>query len=493
MGAIPEPELDTQALKRAMALHRQGQLEQAESLYRQLGSEDPRHPGAAHMLGLVLLQQGKAAQAVEHLQRAMALGAEPREVLGHLGDALKATGQAIEALQAYQAKLQKMPGDVDTLFQCGLALHALQRYEEAVECHEAALRQRPDGPRILFSCANALVELGRFDEAMARFDRCIAIAPDFDGAYRNRGILKLLLGDLAGGWPDYEHRRPKPADREIAPLAPDWLGEDLAGKSLLVSDATGLGDAIQFIRYLPLAAGRGARVSFLGNRRLFRLFEPLASSIELLSSVPAGRQFDFHCKLLSLPGLFDTRMDTIPAAVPYLFAEPARVAKWAARIGDHGYRIGISWKGNPSRTIDAGRSVPLAEFATIGRLPGVRLISLQKRYGLEQLQSMPEGMQVESPGDDLDKGDDAFVDSAALMQHLDLVISSDTSTLHVAGALGRPAFLALKFVPEWRWFLNRDDTLWYPSVRLFRQPRRDDWRSAFENMAKTIGQRRSSG
>lgn len=459
MGATPEPDLDTQELKRAVELHRQGQLDQAESLYRQLGDADPRHAGVAHMLGLLLLQQGKAAQSLEHLQRAIALGSD----------------------------------DVETLFQCGLALHALQRYDEAVDFHEAALRQRPDGPRILFSCANALVELGRFDDAMARFDRCIALAPDFDGAYRNRGILKLLRGDLAGGWPDYERRRPKPADREMPPVAPDWLGENLAGKSLLVSDATGLGDAIQFIRYLPLAAQRGARISFLGNRRLFRLFEPLASSIEFLSSLPAGRHFDFHCKLLSLPGLFDTRMDTIPAAIPYLRAEPERVSKWAARIGDHGYRVGISWKGNPSRTIDAGRSVPLAEFAAIGRVPGVRLISLQKRYGLEQLQSMPDGMRVELPGDDLDDGEDAFIDSAALMQHLDLVISSDTSTLHVAGALGRPAFLALKFVPEWRWFLDRDDTPWYPSVRLFRQPRRDDWRSAFENMATAIQEKRPSG
>ena len=358
---------------------------------------------------------------------------------------------------------------------------------------QAALRRRPDGPRILFSCANAQVELGRFDEAMVCFNRCVALQPDFDGAFRNRGILKLLLGDLAGGWPDYERRRPGPTEREFAPIAPDWLGEDLAGKSLLVSDATGLGDAIQFIRYLPMVAARGARVSFLGNKRLFRLFGPLASQIELLSALPTGREFDFHCKLLSLPGLLHTRMDTIPAPIPYLQAEPDRIAKWAARVGDNGFRIGISWKGNPSRTIDAGRSVPLAEFAAIARLPGVRLISLQKRYGLEQLQSLPDGMQVESPGDDLDDGDDAFVDSAALMHHLDLVISSDTSTLHVAGALGRPAFLALKFVPEWRWFLNRDDTPWYPSVRLFRQPQRDDWSSVFKNMADAIQERRRIG
>lgn len=485
--------MDTQELQRALALHRQGQLQQAESIYRKLVQLDARHFGVAHMLGLALLQQGKAVDAAQQLQLALLLNPDSTEALGHLGHALKAAGQPDAALLAYQAKLRALPDDLETLFQCGLVLHSLHRYEQAVDCYEAALRLRSDGPRMLFSCANALVELGRFDEAMARFNRCIEVQPDFDGARRNRGILKLLLGDLAGGWPDYEYRRPKPADRELRPVAPDWLGEDLRGRSLLVSDATGLGDGIQFIRYLPMLAAGGAQVSFLGNRRLFRLFRPLASSIELLSELPADQRFDFHCKLLSLPGLCGTRMDNIPAPIPYLQAEPDRVARWAARIGDHGFRIGISWKGNPSRTIDAGRSVPLAEFAAIARLPSVRLISLQKRYGLEQLQALPEGMQVESPGDDLDEGEDAFVDSAALMQHLDLVISSDTSTLHVAGALGRPAYLALKFVPEWRWFLNREDTAWYPSVRLFRQPRRDDWRSVFENMASAIASKLPTG
>ena len=493
MRVSPESIVDTQELQRALALHRQGQLQQAESIYRKLVQLDARHFGVAHMLGLALLQQGKALDAAQQLQLALLLNPDSTEALGHLGHALKAAGQPDAALLAYQAKLRALPDDLETLFQCGLVLHSLHRYEQAVDCYEAALRLRSDGPRMLFSCANALVELGRFDEAMARFNRCIEVQPDFDGARRNRGILKLLLGDLAGGWPDYEHRRPKPEDRELKPQAPDWLGEDLRGRSLLVSDATGLGDAIQFIRYLPMLAAGGAQVSFLGNRRLFRLFRPLESAIELLSELPADQRFDFHCKLLSLPGLCGTRMDNIPAPIPYLQAEPDRVAKWAARIGDHGFRIGISWKGNPSRTIDAGRSVPLAEFAAIARLPSVRLISLQKRYGLEQLQALPEGMQVESPGDDLDEGEDAFVDSAALMQHLDLVISSDTSTLHVAGALGRPAYLALKFVPEWRWFLNREDTAWYPSVRLFRQPRRDDWRSVFENMASAIASKLPTG
>lgn len=493
MCVSPESIVDTQQLQRALALHRQGQLQEAESIYRKLAQFDARHFGVAHMLGLALLQQGKAVDAAQQLQHALSLEPDSAEALGHLGDALKAGERPDAALQAYQAKLRQIPDDLETLFQCGLVLHSLHRYDEALVCYEAALRLRPEGPRLLFSCANALVELGRFDEAMVRFDRCIEVQPEFDGARRNRGILKLLLGDLAGGWPDYEHRRPRPADREIGPVAPDWLGEDLQGRSLLVSDATGLGDAIQFIRYLPMIAARGARVSFLGNRRLFRLFRPLASSIEFLSALPADRSFEFHCKLLSLPALCGTRMDTIPAPIPYLQAEPERVEKWAARIGDHGFRIGISWKGNPSRTIDAGRSVPLAEFAAIARLPGVRLISLQKRYGLEQLQALPDGMQVESPGDDLDEGEDAFVDSAALMQQLDLVISSDTSTLHVAGALGRPAYLALKFVPEWRWFLHRQDTAWYPSVRLFRQPRRDDWRSVFENMAAEIARKLSRG
>lgn len=481
--------MDSQQLQQAIDLHRGGRLEQAEAAYRRLADAHPAHFGVAHMLGLVLLQRGQAEAALPHLERALQMQPAAPDALGHLGDALKALGRYPSALAAYQRKLALRPGDIETLYQCGLVLHELHRFEEAVACHEQALQRRPDGPRLLYSCANALVELGRFDEAMARFDHCIRVQPDFDSAYRNRGILKLLRGDLQGGWPDYERRRPRPGDREIGPVAPDWLGQDLRGKSLLVSDATGLGDGVQFIRYLPLLAARGARVSFLGNPRLFRLFAPLAGQVEFLGQLPAGARFDFHCKLLSLPGLFDTRMDSIPAPVPYLRPEPERVAAWAARIGGEGFRIGIVWKGNPSRTIDAGRSIPLAGFAPIAAIPGVRLISLQKRYGLEQLQALPEGMRVESPGEDFDEGEHAFLDSAALMQHLDLVISSDTSMIHVAGALGRPAFVALKFVPEWRWFLGRDDSPWYPSLRLFRQPHRDDWATVFDDMAAAVRER----
>ena len=395
---------------------------------------------------------------------------------------------AAEAL--YRQVAQAAPGEADPWRLLGTLLHSTHRYEEALAAFDRARALRPDGPLILFGCANALVELGRFDEALQCFDACLRVKPDFADAYRNRGILRLLLGDLAGGWPDYEKRRPPPEQREIRPeVAPDWTGQDVAGKSVLVSDATGLGDGIQFIRYLPMLAERGARVSFLGNPRLFRLFAPLAGRIRLLSALPAGERFDYHCKLLSLPGAFDTRMDSIPCPVPYLHAEPARAARWGEVIGTRGFRIGIVWKGNPSRTIDGGRSVPLACFAPLARLPGVRLISLQKRYGLEQLDQLPAGMQVETLPDDFDEGPDAFLDSAGLLQHLDLVVSSDTSMIHLAGALGRPAFLALKFVPEWRWFLGREDTPWYPSVRLFRQPVRDDWDSAFEAMAAALSPR----
>jgi tetratricopeptide (TPR) repeat protein len=484
--------LDSQELQRGLDLHRRGDLAGAEAIYRRLALAHPQHFGAAQMLGVLLLQSNRPAEAAQELARACALRPDSAEALGQWGDALRAQGLLDAALQAYDRKLALQPGDAETLYRRGLVLHAQRHYAQAAASHEQALRTRPDDPRILYSSANALVEVGRFDEALRRFDHCLRVKPDFQGAYRNRGILKLLTGDLAGGWPDYEHRRPKPSEREITPeLAPDWEGQDPRGKSILVSDATGLGDAIQFIRYLPMLVERGARVSFLGNPRLFRLFTPLAGKMRFLATLPENERFDYHCKLLSLPGLFDTRMDSIPCPVPYLFAEPERIAKWSERIGKQGFRIGIVWKGNPSRTIDGGRSVPLSCFAPLARVPGVRLISLQKRYGLEQLQQLPEGMVVESPGEDLDESEDAFLDSAALMESLDLVVSSDTSTIHVAGALGRPAFLALKFVPEWRWFLGRSDTAWYPSVRLFRQPVLDDWDSAFEAMVPAIAAMRA--
>lgn len=507
-----------QAFQRAIALHQRGQLEQAEQLYQDLLGSQPGHFGAAHLLGLVFLQRGQAELAERQLSHAIALKPDVAEAHGNHGNALKALRRLEEALASYDRALALKPDFADVLvnrgwvlqdlkqpeaaldsyrralvirpqspighYHSGLVLHELARFDEAVASYEAALALQPENAQIFFSLGNALGELRRMDDALASFDRAIALSPGFAEAYRNRGILKLLTGNFRDGLTDYEHRRPKDQARRMLPTlnAPYWSGENLAGRSILVSDATGMGDAIQLCRYLPLLADRGARVGFLGNRKLFRLFAGLDPRVRLITALDDSEHFDYQCKLLSLPYLFNTELETIPHAVPYLHAETELREKWRARLGDQGFRIGICWKGNPTRTIDAGRSIPLAGFAQISQLPGVRLISLQKRFGLDELDALPEPMRVETLGAEFDEGDDAFVDSAAVIANLDLVISSCTSLPHLAGAIGKPTWVALKQVPEWRWLLDRADSPWYPTMRLFRQPRRGEWEPVFKAM-----------
>jgi hypothetical protein len=232
----------------------------------------------------------------------------------------------------------------------------------------------------------------------------------------------------------------------------------------------------------------GARVTFLCHPRLVRLFRPFAASMEVTGFCEADRRFDFQCALMSLPERFGVALGDLPGTVPYLFAETVLVEQWRPRLGDRGFRIGICWQGNPLGKIDKGRSIPLAKYQPLGAVPDVRLISLQKTHGLDQLAQLPAGMRVETLGA-FDEGKDAFIDTAAIMQSLDLIITSDTATAHLAGALGRPAWVALKHIPDWRFMLERGDSPWYPTMRLFRQPARDDWDSVFAAMAEALVRR----
>ena len=247
----------------------------------------------------------------------------------------------------------------------------------------------------------------------------------------------------------------------------------------------GLGDTLQFCRYVCLLERAGAKVLFAPQKSLRRLMRSLSATVEIVDEADPALAFDVHCPLLSLPLAFKTDLASIPGKSPYLGVEDGLVERWRERIGRHGFKIGICWQGATSK-IDAGRSFPLAALHPIARLPGVRLISLHKGAGEAQLQSLPEGMTVETLGADFDAGPDAFLDSAAVMKNLDLVISSDTAIAHLAGALAVPVWIALKHVPDWRWMLDRADSPWYPTARLFRQRVRDDWSDVFVEIEKEL-------
>ena len=361
-----------------------------------------------------------------------------------------------------------------------------QDLKGALRCSEAALAARPDYAPAMLLRGNILLNMGRQSDALASFDAAIAAEPDYHDAYYHRGSALLLTGHFAEGWRDFEHRWqatdcdfPRPAVK-----APEWRGEPLEGKSIFVYSEQGLGDRIQFARYLLDVARKNTKLTFFCHPSLIRLFQRFRDKMEIIDTVEPGQPFDYQCALMSLPELLHAPTP-VPDAVPYLFAENALVAKWHQRIGEHGFKVGLCWQGNPEGKVDKGRSIPLAKFRPLATIPGVRLISLQKNHGLEQLADLPEDMTIETLGE-FDTGGDAFVDTAAIMQNLDLVITSDTAIPHLAGALDRPVWVGLKAMPDWRWMLGRSDSPWYKSLRLFRQPVPGDWDSVFRTMAEEL-------
>ena len=298
----------------------------------------------------------------------------------------------------------------------------------------------------------------------------------------------LLNGQLQRGWSEYEWRwrSVNKKYKSVNFTQPRWHGEQLSShKVLLLHAEQGLGDTIQYCRYVSLAAVR-ARVVLEIPRSLMRLLSSISGVEDIVAIGDALPSFDVHCPLLSLPKTFKTTLYNIPAAVPYLRAESARVSHWRGILGDAGFRVGVVWQVNPKSETELRRSIPLPCFAQLAKFSRVRLISLQKTHGLNQFSELPKGVEIEDLGPDFDSGPDAFLDTAAVMENLDLVITADTAAAHLAGALGRPTWILLRHVPHWTWMLDRDDSPWYPTVRLFRQQRKDDWRDVFSKVENEL-------
>jgi hypothetical protein len=274
--------------------------------------------------------------------------------------------------------------------------------------------------------------------------------------------------------------------RRVTPFQqPRWGGEPLHDKALLLYPEQGLGDTLQFIRFADSIRQLGGTILVLVQKKLVRLLRHSFPDMRIFGRIET-EQFDYQLPLLSLPHRLGTNASTIPGSVPYLVAEPDRVRHWAARLPEGKLRIGIAWQGNPKGPDDQNRSIPLLAFEPLSKIAGISLISLQKGEGIEQLRTLPEGFRVSELGPEFDAGEDAFLDTAAVMMSLDLIVTSDTSIAHVAGALARPTWVALQTFPDWRWQLTRDDSPWYPTMRLFRQRTRGDWRPVFETMAEEL-------
>lgn len=471
----------------ADAFRRLGRAAQAEASYRHAIALQPGISGAHFELGKLLFAQDRFAEAEGHFRRAIEGQPAHADAISCLGTTLRQLGSIDEAEGCFRQAQSLDPDNTIHPYNLGNLLRDADRMEEAEAPYRRALALDSANRLALNNLADTFVERGRFADALDLLQQAIAFHPDYATAHWNKSLIDLRLGNFAEGWRGYEWRwryEGFPTPRRDLPQ-PLWLGEEpVDGKTVAVPWEQGLGDSIQFCRYLPMLEARGARVLFAPQPKLRGLMKGLPGTVELvdLGDLADGSvTFDFQVPLISLPLAFATAIESIPGTVPYLRAEPVRIERWRSRIGSHGFKIGICWQGNPG-IFDRGRSFPISCFAGIARLPGVRLINLHKGEGLAQLSGLPEGLRVEMLGDDLDAGPDAFVDSAAVMTLCDLVITSDTAVAHLAGALGVATWVALKAVPDWRWQVDRMDSPWYPTLRLFRQSSRGDWQPVFREI-----------
>jgi tetratricopeptide (TPR) repeat protein len=449
-----------------------GRLDEAIACYRRVLEISPGYAAAYNNMGNVYSQQDKKDEALEAYRCAVA--ANPNFALAHynLGASLKDRGNLEAALFHCHRAVELDPNNAEAHNSLGFLLAALNRPDQAKESYRRALALDPGYAQAHNNLGVTFFNEGQPLEALACYDRAVAAKPDYPAAHLNRSLATLLLGNFARGWPEYEWRWKVPG--VPAPRAgfdrPVWRGEPLNGARILLSGEQGLGDGLQFVRYAPLVAARGGRVMLQVKPPLRRLLAtaPAVESVVTIDDPPPA--FDAHCPMMSLPLAFGTDLATIPADVPYVFADPAAAAAWRERLGP-GLKVGLAWAGWSGHNRDHRRSLSLAALQPLASVKGVRFVSLQKGPAAEQTAAAPPGMELVDVTAELDD----LADSAALVAALDLVISVDTSVAHLAGALAKPVWILLPYAPDFRWLLEREDSPWYPTARLIRQPIADSW------------------
>jgi hypothetical protein len=398
--------------------------------------------------------------------------------------ALQRQGKFEEAASALRRAVELRQNYAEAYSNLGAVLDRLDSLDEAQTALERAIQLKPDSREGRVNLGLLLERRGRFEEGLALFAG--ALAPDCPQAHLNYGLGLLRLGRFAEGWREYEWRsRCENVAQKNLP-GPRWQGEPLAGRTILLCEEQGLGDTLHFVRYAELLKDQGARLVVQCRPQLVTLLERVRGIDAAVSTLAPPPRFDAYVSLPSLPCILGTTLATIPADVPYLSVDPALAARWKEELAAMpGFKVGVAWHGDPVNTMNRYRSFPAEALAPLAAIPGARLVSLQFGPGREQLAQLGGRFPIVDLGDRL--GD--FHTTGAIMQNLDLVITCDSSPAHLAGGLGLPVWVALPFVPDWRWLLNRTGSPWYPTMRLYRQPRAGDWQSVFAEISRDLAAR----
>ncbi len=503
-----------------------GRFEDAIESYQRAIELKPDFAPMYDNLGMAFMALGRPEDAIAQHSKAIELAPDFAIAWSRRAMAKRSMANYAAALEDADVGVQKDPGNAMALNIRGIIQGDLGRFVEAQQDLRAAIQAAPDVPEFWNNIGSVLIDRGHYERAVERLDRAIELrwnyaeahsnrglamqnlrkfdfaenafdqaikhAPRFPEAYKRRANLKLLQGDFQQGWQDYQNSlnmyRPKEGAQHAIPR---WEGQSLLGKSILLSEPNGFGDLFQFWRYVPNLIAMGADVFFLGAPRIFRLLQSSEYNVRYLEQFPEGKQFDYRAELWTLPMALGTDAGSIPDGVPYLHAEKDRLETWQRILPLSTRNVGIFWQGSTKRWMDQSRFLQLADLLPLAEVPGVRLVSLQQGAGVEQIDAAKADMRLIVPDESRD-ADYAFLDTAALIQRLDLVVTVDSAIAHLAGTMGRPTWVALKHVPDWRWGLEGDASPWYPQTRLFRQPRLGDWATVIADMRDALLTRRSA-
>jgi tetratricopeptide (TPR) repeat protein len=471
-------------------------VDDAIAAFRAAVALRPELPDGHYNLGLALQRNpAHLDQSVESFHRALALRPVYPEALNGLGVSLQKKKQLPEAIAVIEQALALRPDFPEALSNLGAALQKANEPERALQHLRRALQLKPDFIEAKVNTANALLDVLEVDQAIALHREVLRQRPDMADVHALLSQALLLKGEYREAWEEHEWRFKEPSlggGGALLPIdgsmPPAWHGEPLNGRRILLYVEQGMGDAINFVRYAPLVAERfGGRVLLLCRPALLQLFRSIPGVEMVTASVERLPPFDFQCSLMSLPQVFDTTVDTVPANIPYFFANPARIESWRSRMIAADCvakrRVGLFWQGNPDHPDDRNRSISLAQLAPLAGASGVQFYSLQKGFGSEQVKSPPPGMELIDWSEEWNN----YADTAAFVANLDLIIAVDTSIVHLAGALGKPVWVLLPLLPDPRWMLDREDTPWYPTMRLFRQRRRGQWDEVIARVSEALG------
>ena len=449
--STPPSALAEESYKAAVDLQEKGLIDDAIEQYQKTIGQNPNFAAAYFNLGVIFQQKEQIDKAIVYYEIAIGLKQEFTEAHHNLGIAFKDKGL----------------------------------FDEAVLCFQRVIQLKPDHADAYYNLGNTLVAKGEFEDALKSYRRAVEITPDHADALWSIALLQLRSGDFENGWKGYEGRwKLKGVIDKRSFSQPLWDGSDISGKTILLHSEQGFGDTIQFIRYAPMVSDMGAKVIVECQEELVSLLKNVEG---IHSVIPRDKQlpaFDIHYPLLSLPYIFGTKLETIPAKIPYIHADETMVQKWQNKIESpaSSFKIGLIWAGDPKLKFGHSRSCPLELFSSLAELDDFIFYSLQKGESSEQASNPPKGMKLIDYTEDIHD----FSDTAAIMNNMDLIISVDTAVAHLAGALGKRVWVLLPFVPDWRWMKDREDSPWYPTMKLFRQPSSGDWQSVMGTLEEAL-------